>query len=170
MGHRQPHKPCIIDGKVFASQAEGTRYVQLKGLKEAGEITDFILQPEYPLMSHFRHCLVCGSNQKHIPKSQKKSVVLCQKCGGKTKVVPNMKYVADFLVKYPDGTERIEDVKGSRGYMDTTFVMKWHWFDLFYEGKNIEIVVIPQSEINKIFPPERKKRPAQKEMNEKRRK
>ncbi|MCK9592342.1 MAG: DUF1064 domain-containing protein [Methanoregula sp.] len=143
MGHQQPHKPCIIDGTTFASEAEGRRYLELKQMQRAGIIRDFELQPRYPLMQAFRKCRSCGHNQEHIPNTEKKSVVLCHKCGKKTKVVQGMEYVADFKVIYPDGREVIEDVKGTKRHMDPVFKHKWKWFDLFYPGKNIEIVVMP---------------------------
>jgi transcription elongation factor Elf1 len=143
MGHRQPHVPCVIDGKTFASEAEGRRYQELKLMQRSGVIKRFELQPRFPLMQAFRKCKACGHNQEHIPDTQKKSVILCHKCGKKTKVVQGMEYVADFLVTYPDGREVIEDVKGTKRFMDEVFKHKWKWFDLLYPGKNIEIVVMP---------------------------
>lgn len=54
---RKRHKfgaiPTVVDNIRFASKAEAARYVQLKLLLKAGEITDLELQPKYPL-------LVCG--------------------------------------------------------------------------------------------------------------
>jgi hypothetical protein len=39
-----------IDGHVFPSKAEARRYVDLKRLQDAGEITDLELQPKFPLI------------------------------------------------------------------------------------------------------------------------
>lgn len=43
------NKPCVIDGRRFASQAEGRRYVQLKHLQETGAISGLTMQPVYRL-------------------------------------------------------------------------------------------------------------------------
>ena len=155
------HNTCIIDGIQFASEAESRRYLELKTLKRTGEISEFELQPRYKLLEAFRKCPTCGNNQAHIPGTSKKSVVNCHNCGTKTEVVQGMEYVADFKLIYPDGTERIEDVKGTKKFMDEIFKHKRKWFNLLYPGKYIHIVVMP---------PVKKPRAAQKAINEKRRK
>jgi 1,4-alpha-glucan branching enzyme len=39
--------PTVIDGKRFASKAEANRYLELKLLAQAGEITDLVTQPKF---------------------------------------------------------------------------------------------------------------------------
>lgn len=65
----------VIDGMRFDSKLEGRRYMQLKALKEAGEVTWFTRQVPF-----------------YLP-------------GG-------VRYVADFLIKWADGSTTIEDTKG----------------------------------------------------------
>jgi len=40
----------VIDGITFASKKEAGRYQDLKLLLKAGEITDLVLQPKFPLV------------------------------------------------------------------------------------------------------------------------
>ena len=42
-------EPVIVDGVRFASKKEGKRYGELKLLQDAGEITDLICHPRWPL-------------------------------------------------------------------------------------------------------------------------
>jgi hypothetical protein len=42
-------KPCWIDGIRFASQREGKRFLDLRLLERAGEITELELQPRFEL-------------------------------------------------------------------------------------------------------------------------
>lgn len=78
-------KKTIVDGISFPSRKEARRYQELKLLKKAGEIKDFELQPEFELQPKFKFF-------------------------GRT--IRPIKYIADFRVIYPDGTEIIEDTKG----------------------------------------------------------
>jgi len=39
-----------VDGIVFASHAEARRYSELKLLEKAGEITNLVLQPKFPIV------------------------------------------------------------------------------------------------------------------------
>lgn len=48
--HKYRAKPVTIDGIRFASQAEGKRYLELKVLEAAGEITHLELQPKYTIV------------------------------------------------------------------------------------------------------------------------
>jgi len=43
------NKRVTIDGKNFASKAEGDRYLELRLLERAGEIRELRCQPTYPL-------------------------------------------------------------------------------------------------------------------------
>lgn len=75
-----------IDGIQFDSESEGKRYVQLKLMERAGEISDLEVQPSFDL----------------IPE---------QNVGGK-KERP-VRYVADFRYKEKNGVEVVEDVKSA---------------------------------------------------------
>lgn len=80
------NKKPTIDGITFDSQKEANYYCQLKILKQAGEIKDFELQPEFVLQEGFRD----KNGNWHRP----------------------IKYRADFKVIYPDGVVEIVDTKG----------------------------------------------------------
>jgi hypothetical protein len=43
-------KPIVIDDIRFASTAEGNRYMDLKRLRDAGEIADLECQPKFPIV------------------------------------------------------------------------------------------------------------------------
>lgn len=80
-GNRKP----TYDGIKFDSAAEMNRYLVLKDMLKAGEITDLQLQVPYELQPSFKY-------------------------EGKT--VRAIKYVADFVYKDASGKVHIEDVKG----------------------------------------------------------
>lgn len=84
-GRRIKAKTCIVDGIEFASETEGHFYCYLKRKKEQGEITEIKPQPVYILQPG---CLRFG--RKYQP----------------------IRYIADFLVTYPDGHQVVFDVKG----------------------------------------------------------
>lgn len=44
------NKLAVVDGIRFASQREARRYVELKLLQQAGEISDLKLQPRFTIM------------------------------------------------------------------------------------------------------------------------
>ena len=48
--HKYNAQKTIIDGIVFASKKEATRYSELKFLELAGEITELELQPKFPIV------------------------------------------------------------------------------------------------------------------------
>lgn len=152
--------PTLCDGIKFASRSESIRYQELKTLQQAKKIAGFELQPRYLLQPAFRKCPACNNIQAHVPGSQKKQDIYCHECGERTRVINSIEYVADFRVIYPDGTEKIEDIKGSFGYSTEIFKIKQKIFEARYPEKTIDIVVVPVP---------RRKKPAQKAMNEKRR-
>ena len=78
-------KACIVDGIRFASEAEGQFYCYLKRKKELGEIQEIDCQPSFTLQPG---CLRFG--RKYQP----------------------IRYIADFLVTYPNGHQVVFDVKG----------------------------------------------------------
>lgn len=75
------------DGYSFDSQAEYRRYVELKTLERAGEITGLTVHPEYELQPHFRYN---GRTERAI------------------------KYTPDFEYMSSDGWKVVEDVKGGK--------------------------------------------------------
>lgn len=75
------------DGITFDSVHERNRYLELKLLARAGEISDLQLQVPYELQPSFKH-------------------------NGKT--IRAIKYVADFTYKDKDGKIHIEDAKGMK--------------------------------------------------------
>lgn len=81
------NKKVEIDGIVFDSKKEGNYYCELKILKMAGKVKDFELQVPFELQPKFKY-------------------------EGKT--IRAIKYVADFVVTYPDGLKVVVDTKGFR--------------------------------------------------------
>jgi hypothetical protein len=93
------NKKVIVDGITFDSKAEAQFYEDLKGAKEKGRVVSFEIQPSFILQEGF----VRYDGKKILP----------------------IKYVADFRVQYPDGTEEVIDIKG----METAlFVLKRKMF------------------------------------------
>lgn len=87
------NKKITIDGHKFDSKAEAAYYRHLNMLVKAGEVIKFEMQVPFILEEGFGH-----------PTKRNKN--------GSLKKVPAMKYVADFVVRYKDGTEKVIDVKG----------------------------------------------------------
>lgn len=82
MGRKYRNKPVEIDGHRFDSRKEGQRYLELKALAAAGEITDLELHPRFELAP-----LKYRSGRK-------------------------VTYTADFRYKDKGGEVVVEDVKG----------------------------------------------------------
>lgn len=143
MKSKYHNKSTTVDGIKFASLAEARYYQELKMLKHAHKIKDFTLQPRFLLQEGFRKCPECMAIQEHIPGNQKKQVTHCRECGARTQVIEQIEYVSDFLVYENDGRIRICDVKGTKGYMDPVFKLKYKLFLSRYPDKTIEIVVMP---------------------------
>ena len=94
----------MIDGVKFPSKREGNRYVELKLLQRAGEISGLELQPEYPLVI----TRLVDGKLTNVPVKIRSAK---RPNGTRTK------YTADF--RYQDkrtGRQIVEDVKG----VDTT--------------------------------------------------
>ena len=81
------NKKAEADGIVFDSKKERNYYCELKVLKMAGQIKDFDLQVPFELLPSFKH---------------------------KGKTIRGIKYIADFVVTYPDGKTEVIDTKGYR--------------------------------------------------------
>lgn len=74
-----------VDGIKFDSKKEANYYITLKQMEARGEVERFDRQVEYLLQPKFIH-----GNKVYRP----------------------IKYIADFVVYYTDGTVEIVDVKG----------------------------------------------------------
>ncbi len=52
-GNKFGAKKTVVDGITFASKFEADRYITLKYLQMAGEITDLVLQPKFKIYKGF---------------------------------------------------------------------------------------------------------------------
>ena len=102
--------PVTIDGIRFASQREGARYLNLKGLQEQGVISGLELQPVFVLAPGV---LVPGEKRKR----------------------PALRYVADFAYTDTDGRRVVLDVKGVQ---TPVFRLKLHLLAL--QGVSVVLV------------------------------
>lgn len=80
------NKRLVIDGFKFDSQKEANYFLYLKSEHDAGRLKNVTMQPEFVLQNSFK-----DRNGKTHRK---------------------IKYIADFLIEYPDGRKEIIDVKG----------------------------------------------------------
>lgn len=97
MSHKYNAIPTTVDGIRFASKREARRYLELKLLQKAGQISDLKLQPRFPLMAASTTGTVAGA-LRELP------------------VIGH--YVADFAyVDERTGQRIIEDVKGVKTAM-----------------------------------------------------
>lgn len=89
-GHKYRAKPMEIDGRRFASQAEGRRYAELKLLLQVNAISDLECQPVFPL---------------HVVKLYRNGMPI--------EIETVAKYIADFqYIDLKSGEIVVEDVKG----------------------------------------------------------
>ena len=97
------NRKTVVDGIVFDSKREATRYAELKLLQRAGEIFDLQRQVPFTL----------------IPKQTRDGKVIERPCV----------YKADFVYKEKDGTEVVEDVKGvcTKEYRIKKKLMLWQF-------------------------------------------
>ena len=100
-----------IDGIKFASKKEAEYYEKLLILKQAGEVVDIKLQPEFELQEGYI------------------------KDGAKIRPI---KYIADFLVVYKDGHIEIIDTKGHR--KDKVYLLKKKLFHYKFKSLTIKEV------------------------------
>ena len=98
-----------FDGIKFASKKEAEYYKNLLLLKQAGEVIEIVLQPEFEL-------------QEGYVKDGKK--------------IRPIKYIADFLVVYKDGHIEIIDTKGYR--KDKVYLLKKKLFHYKFKGLTIK--------------------------------
>jgi hypothetical protein len=100
-----------IDGIIFDSKKEAEYYKNLLLLKQAGEVVDIKLQPEFELQ------------EGYIKDSVK---------------IHPIKYIADFLVVYKDGHIEIIDTKGYR--KDKVYLLKKKLFHYKFKSLTIKEV------------------------------
>ena len=101
------NKKTVIDGITFDSQAEARYYLQLKMLKQAGEVAVMECHPKFELLESYRKC--CG---RLYTGYEYKKITTCRHCGKTMPVVHAITYSADFRVTYADGRVEVVDVKG----------------------------------------------------------
>lgn len=53
-GHKYGAKQTEVDGHIFPSKAEAKRYIELKLLERAGQISNLRLQPKYEILPKFK--------------------------------------------------------------------------------------------------------------------
>jgi hypothetical protein len=103
-------KRTEIDGISFDSMAEGEYYRHLKKQQEEGKIDGFELQPAFELQSSY---LKDGKRVRPII------------------------YKADFIIRYPDGTREVIDVKG---FETADFKIKRKIFDKNYPSVKLTLM------------------------------
>ena len=100
-----------VNGILFDSKKEAEYYKNLLLLKQAGEVVDIKLQPEFELQEGYI------------------------KDGAKIRPI---KYIADFLVVYKDGHIEIIDTKGYR--KDKVYLLKKKLFHYKFKSLTIKEV------------------------------
>ena len=99
------NKKVVVDGEVFDSKREATRYRELKLLEKCGAIKDLKRQVKYELIPAQKE-----KSTKVYTKGRKKG----QPIEGKT-IERAVDYVADFVyIDTTTGKEVVEDTKGMR--------------------------------------------------------
>lgn len=99
-----------IDGITFDSKKEAERYVELKAMEKAGEITNLELQPKFKLQAKYRN--------------------------GDDKGIREISYIADFQYEQ-DGKVIVEDVKGVK---TEVYKLKKKMFEFIYYPRVIKEV------------------------------
>ena len=119
LGVKQPKKSkynnqkTMVDGIKFDSKKEAEYYCQLKLLKQAGKIKDYMLQPRYELQPAFK------------------------KNGKKYRAIT---YIADFAIVNNDGTTEVVDVKSSKTFKTQVYRIKKKMFEYKYPELTIKEV------------------------------
>lgn len=99
-----------VDGIIFDSTMEADYYEHLKAEQAAGRVLEFTLQPEFILLESFKK-------------------------NGKT--IRGIKYISDFWVYYPDGSNVVIDVKGRE---TDDFKLKRKLFDYLYPDLILQLI------------------------------
>ena len=104
------NKKVMFDGLQFDSKKEAAVYLDLKRMKQCGEISDFKVQVTFEL----------------IPTQYEQTFALNKKGESvkKQKVIERpVTYTADFVVTYPDGEVVVIDAKGNKS-LDAKYPIK----------------------------------------------
>ena len=117
------HKKTEVDGIVFDSQTEAEYYEYLKYNKD---VVKFEMQKEFILQNKF---LII--NGERIDESHKDFKKLQKANPGCT--TQAIKYIADFVVHYKDGSIQVIDVKGQK---TVDFKLKEKMFNYMYPQYN----------------------------------
>jgi hypothetical protein len=120
------HKKTEVDGIVFDSQTEAEYYQYLKQEMKSKHIQKFEMQKEFILQEKF---LIV--NGKRIEESNKDFKKIQRANPGCT--TQAIKYIADFIVYYPDGSIKVIDVKGQK---TVDFKIKEKLFNFKYPEYN----------------------------------
>ena len=120
------HKKTEVDGIVFDSQTEAEYYIYLKEQFNMRKIRKFEMQKEFILQNKF---LII--NGERIDESHKDFKKLQKANPGCT--TQAIKYIADFVVYYPNGVVQVIDVKGQK---TADFKLKEKMFNFRYPEYN----------------------------------
>ena len=120
------HKKTEVDGIVFDSQTEAEYYKYLKNEMNMRRIRKFEMQKEFVLQDKF--LLVNGERIEESNKDFKKLQKANPGC-----TTQAIKYIADFVVYYTDGTIKVIDVKGQK---TVDFKIKEKMFNYRYPEYN----------------------------------
>lgn len=104
------NKKVSVDGILFDSKKESTVYLELKALKDLGEITSLELQVPFELVPTQYETVIVSDSKGHQKEKQRV-------------VERPVTYKADFRATYKDGEVVVIDAKGSRG-LDAKYPIK----------------------------------------------
>ena len=128
------HKKTTIDGITFDSKTESEYYVYIKNNKDKLNIKEFQIQPEFLLLNKY----ILTPNGERIDFLNDKQFKAEQKKYPKC-TVQGMKYIADFLITYKDGTTKVIDIKGLK---TADFKIKEKIFNYLYpQYKGLKCIV-----------------------------
>jgi len=97
----------VIDGRIFDSQKEASRYQELKLLEAAGEITHLSLQPTFVLMDSFtvhgkKHREITYRADFHYWDNREQIEVVEDVKSGPTRTEAYMMRKKMFIRRYPE--------------------------------------------------------------------
>jgi hypothetical protein len=113
-------KKTVVDGITFDSKKEADRYIELRLLEKAGEISDLRMQVEYELLP------TQYGPDRIMPRGNHKRGPLLERA---------VKYKADFVYTN-DGQTVVEDVKG---FKTKDYILKRKMMLYFYGIKITEV-------------------------------
>jgi len=122
--NKYKNNKTVVDGIVFDSRKEASRYRELKILESAGSISDLKCQEKFVLIPAQREPDIIG-----VRGGVKKGKVIEKECS----------YLADFVYE-KDGQTVVEDVKGYKnGSAYNTYKIKRKLMLYLYGIKIVEI-------------------------------